>query len=71
MSVMYQCYSVIIDQDRSTPGHDKYVVDGFNAFDKNYIYQLMSNAQLPVSKRFYSQMQIHTGNQKYDVSLYQ
>ena len=29
----------------------------------------MSTVQLPVSNRFDSQMQMHTGNQKYDVSL--
>ena len=29
----------------------------------------MSTVQLPVSNKFYSQMQIHTDNQKYDVSL--
>ena len=33
------------------------------------IYQLMSNVQLPGSNRFDSQMQIHTGTQKYDASL--
>ena len=32
-----------------------------------YIYQLMSTVQLPGSNRFYSQMQIHTGNQNNDV----
>ena len=29
----------------------------------------MSNVQLPGSNRFDSQMQVHTGNQKNDVSL--
>ena len=69
MSVVYQCYSVIIDQGISAPGHDKEVVDWFNAVDKRYIYKLMSNVQLPGTNRFDSQMQIHTGNQNNDVSL--
>ena len=69
MSVMSQCYSVIIDRGISAPGYGKQVVDGLNAVDKRYIYQLMSIFQLPGSIRFDSQMQIHTGNQKYDVSL--
>ena len=66
---MSQCYSIIIDQGISAPEHDKEVVDGLNAVDKRYIYQLMSNVQLPGSKIFDSQMQMHTGNQKYEVIL--
>ena len=63
MSVMPQCYSVIIDQGISAPGNGKEVVDGLNVVDKRYIYQLMSNVKLPGSNRFYFQMKIHTSNQ--------
>ena len=66
---MSQCYSIIIDQGISAPGHGKEVVDGINAVDKRYIYQLMSTVQLPGSKRFDSQIKMHTGTQKDDVSL--
>ena len=66
---MSQCYSVIIDWGIRTPGHGEEVVDGINAVDKRYIYQLVSNFQLPGSNRFDSQMQMHTRNQNYDVSL--
>ena len=52
MSVMYQCYSVIIYRGIIAPGHGKEVVDGINYVDKRYIYQLMSTIQLPVSNRF-------------------
>ena len=38
MSVMLQCYSVIIDQGINAPGHGKEVVYGINAVDKSYIY---------------------------------
>ena len=69
MSVMSQCYSIIIYRGISSPGHGKEVVDGLNAIDNHYIYQLMFNFQLPVSNNFYSQMKIHTGNQKDYVSL--
>ena len=69
MSVMSQCYLIIIDQGISEPGHDKEVVHGLNAVDKRYIYQLMSTVQLPGSNRFDSQMQGHTGTQKDNVSL--
>ena len=56
MSVMSQCYSVIIYQDISSPGHGKEVVDGLNSVDNSFIYQLMSNVQLPGSNRFDSQI---------------
>ena len=45
-------YSIIIYRGISAPGHGKEVVDGLNAVDKRYIYQLMSNVQLPGSVRF-------------------
>ena len=45
------------------------MVDGINAIDKRYIYQLMPTVKLPGSNRFDSQMQMHTVTQKYDVSL--
>ena len=69
MSVMSQNYSIIIDPGISAPGHGKEVVDGLNAVDKCYIYQLMSKVQLPGSIRFDSQIKIHTGTEKKDVSL--
>ena len=71
MSVMSHCYSVIINRCISAPGHGKEVVYILNSVDKRYIYiyQLMSNVQLPVSNIFDSRMQMHTGNQNYDVSL--
>ena len=69
MSVMSQCYSIIIYLCLSAPGHGKEVVYGINDVDKRYIYQLMSSVQIPGSNVFDSQMQIHTGTQKDDVSL--
>ena len=59
----------VIDRGISAPGHGKEVVYGLNNVDKSYIYQFMSTVQLPGSNRFDSQMQINTGNQKYDVNL--
>ena len=47
MSVMSQCYWVIIDCGISEPGHGKDLVDAINSIYKCYIYQLMSNVQLP------------------------
>ena len=51
MPVLYQSYSIIFDRGISAPGHDKEVVDGINATDKRYMYQLMSTVQLLGSKR--------------------
>ena len=69
MSVMSQCYSIIIDRGISATGHGKEVVDGLNATDKQYIYQLMSNAKLTGSKKFDSQILMRYCTQKNDVSL--
>ena len=69
MSVMSQCHSVIIDWGISAPRHGKEVVDMIYSVNKHYIHQLMYNDQLLESNKFDSQMQIHTGNQNYDVSL--
>ena len=66
---MSQCYPIIIDNGLSAPGNCKEVVDVLNSVDKHYIYQFISTVQLPGSNRFYSQIQMHTGNQKYDVIL--
>ena len=69
MSFMSQCYSIIIDRGISAPGHVKEVADSLNAIDKCYIYQLMSNVQLPGSETFDSQILMHSCTQKNDVIL--
>ena len=66
---MSQCYSIIIDLGIIAPGHGKEVVDGLNAVDKRYIYQLMSKVQLPGSVRFDSQIKMHTGTEIFFVRL--
>ena len=66
-----KCYSIIIFWFIRAPGHGKEFIYGLNAVDKRYIYQLISTVQLPGSNIFYSQMQMHTGDQKYAVSLAQ
>ena len=73
MSVMSQCYYIIVDQGISATVNVKEILYGLNAVDKRYIYmyQLMSNVKLSGSNRFDSQMQMHNGNQKDDVSLAQ
>ena len=64
MSVFSQRHSIIFDQDISAPGHGRELVDGLNAIDKCYMYQLMSTVQLTVSKRFEKQIPMHSCTQK-------
>ena len=45
------------------------MVDSLNGIDNLYIYQLMSNVQLPGSKTFGSQILMHSFTQKDDVRL--
>ena len=47
MSVLSQRHSIIFDRDISALGHGKEVVDGLNAIEKRYMYQLMSTVKLP------------------------
>ena len=68
MSVMSQCYSIIIDRGIGAPGHGKEFVDGLNAVDKRKIYQLISTIKLPRSNIFDSQMQMHTAKKNNDVT---
>ena len=49
--------------------HEKYVIDGLNAIDKSYIYQLMYNVQLTGSKKFDSNILMHYLTQNNDFSL--
>ena len=69
MSVMSQCYSIIICWVISAPGNGKEVVYELNAVDKRYIYQLMYTVKIHGSIRFDSQIQINTGTEKEDLSL--
>ena len=69
MSVLSQCFSIIIDRGISKPSHSKEVVYGINVIDKRYIYQFMSNDQLPGSKPFDSQILMHSFAQNNDVGL--
>ena len=68
MLVLSQCHSIIIDLGIIANGHGKEVVGGLNDINKQYIYQLMSNVQLPGSKN-YSRILMHYCTQINDVSL--
>ena len=69
MSVLSQSHSIRIDRFISAPGNGKDVVDGLNCIDKHYMYQSMSNVQLPVPRTFDSKIIMHYCTPKNDVSL--
>ena len=69
MSVLSKCHSIIFDRGISAPVHFKEAVDGLNTIYKRYIYQFMSNVQLPGSKIFASQILMHSCTPKNDFSL--
>ena len=69
VSVLSQCYSIIIDLSISAPVHGKEVVDVIYSIDKRYMYQLMSNVQPSGSRKFHSKILMHSCTQKDDVSL--
>ena len=68
MSILSQAFSVIIDRGISAPGHVIEVVDGLNTIDKSFLLKLMSTVHLLVENIYYTQMVMHTGTHKYDVS---
>ena len=69
MSVLSQCYSVIISSGISAPGYVKEVVYSLNVIGKRYIYQLISNVQQPGSKTFDSHILMYSCTHTNDVSL--
>ena len=69
MSVLSQSHSIVFDQGISVPGHSKELVGGLNTIDKRFMYQLISNVQLPRSKIFDSQIIMHSCTHKNYVSL--
>ena len=64
-----QCLSIIIYRGISGYGNGKELFDGINAVAKRYIYQLMSNVQIPGSRTFDSQILMHYCTAKKDVSM--
>ena len=65
LSILLQSYNIIIDNGISAPGHEREVVYGLNATYKMFIFFLMATVQLPGSKRFNTQMEVHTATQNY------
>ena len=69
MSVLSQGHSIIFNWGISEPGYVKEVIDGLNAIDKRFMYQLMSNVQLTGSKTFEKYILTHSFTQIKDISM--
>ena len=67
--ILLKSYSRIIDRGISAPINVRDVVYGLNDTDKRFIFHLMATVQLAGSKRFDTQMAVHTVTQNTDVSL--
>ena len=67
--ILSQSHSIIIYRGISALGHGKEMVGDLNVIYKRYMYQSMSNVQLPGSRTFYSHILTHSCTHKNDVSL--
>ena len=67
--MLSQAVSVNIDCNISASLNGIEVLDGLNNINKRFLFQLMSNMQLPGAAFYYTQMVIHTGTRTSDVSL--
>ena len=67
--ILLKSYNIIIDRGISAPGHGRDIVDGLYSKDKRLIFHMVATFQLPGSKRFDTQMEVHTATQNTDVIL--
>ena len=67
--MLSKAFSVIIDHGISARGHDREVLDGLNAIEKRFLFQLLSTVKLTGAKGYDTQMVMHTGTRASDVSL--
>ena len=68
---MSQDFIIFIDRDISKTGHGTEIVTVINATYKRFIFHLMATVKLPDSKRFDTQISMHTTTHTADVSLSQ
>ena len=63
-------YQIFIDRSVDTPGHGKYVVDGFNAVQKQYLYTFLRIRSMPeVDKIDSKRMHVNAMTKKVEVSF--
>ena len=68
---MSQAFNIIIYRGISALCHGREVLDGLNATDKQYIFQLMNIVKIPIIQRFDTKISLNTSTQTYGASLAQ
>ena len=51
MSYLSKSYQIVLERAVDTPGHGKYVVDGFNAVQKQYLAPCLRMRSIPENTR--------------------
>ena len=64
-----QYFNTIIDRGSSEQVRGREALDGLNDTYKRFLFHLISTVQLPSSKRFDTEMTVHTTIQNTDASL--
>ena len=54
MSILSKWYQIVLDRAVDKPVHEKYVVDGFNTTQKQYLYTCLRMRSTPEKQNFES-----------------
>ena len=70
MSYLSKSYKIVFDRAVDTPGHGKYVVDGFNAVQKRYLAICLRMRSTPEKYKIDSKrMRVEAMTEKVEVSF--
>ena len=70
MSYLSNSYQIVLDRAVDTPGHGKYVVDGFNAVHKRYLATSLRMRSTPKKDKIYNKrMRVEAMTEKGEVSF--
>ena len=68
--IFIKSYQIVIDRAVDTPGHGKYVVDGFNAVQKRYLATCLRMRSTPEKENIYrKRMRVDAMTEKGEVSF--
>ena len=70
MSYLSKSYQIVLDRALDTPGHGKYVVDGFNAVQKQYLASFLRMRRTPEKHKIDNKhMRVESMTEKGEVSF--
>ena len=70
MSYLSSSYQIVLDRSVDTPGHGKYVVDGFNAVQKQYLATCLRMRSTPEKHKIDSKrMRVEAMTEKGELSF--